>query len=274
MLSILVGGVAFETPPGPVLPAAAADSVFNLSHDHAEAFRLPAQAPQTYLLVFKQSVRGLAPGAPVEFRGIPVGEVTAISAQIDAKTFEFSSPITIHLDAQQLGVKVRDLAPGANIEEMRKKLIEAFVAHGVRAQLRTGNLLTGALYVALDFFPDAAPVTMDWSQDPAQLPTIPGQLEAVEANVASIIKKLDEVPFKAIGEDLRKSIGDFDKTLLSARETLDNADKMIEPNSVLGAQLGNTLEEFNRAARSVRVLADYLERNPEALVRGKKGEAK
>ena len=66
---------------------------------------------------------------------------------------------------------------------MRRKLIDALVAHGVRAQLRTGNLLTGAVFVAFDFFPGAPPATVDWSQKPVQLPTIPGQLEAIEANV-------------------------------------------------------------------------------------------
>ena len=110
VLSILVGGIAFETPAtGPVLPAAEADTVFTLFSDRAEAFKLPARDPQTYLLVFKESVRGLAPGAPVEFRGIPIGEVVEISAQVDAKTFEFSAPVTIRLDAQRLGVKIVDL---------------------------------------------------------------------------------------------------------------------------------------------------------------------
>jgi paraquat-inducible protein B len=155
------------------------------------------------------------------------------------------------------------------------------LAHGVRAQLRSGNLLTGALYVAFDFFPDAPPATVDWSQKPVELPTIPGELEAIEASVVRIIKKIEELPFKALGNDLLKAMSELDRTLVSARGTLDsgrdaldNANKLIEPNSVLGAELGNTLQEVSRAARSVRVLADYLERHPEALIRGKTGEAK
>ena len=282
VLSILIGGIAFETPAtDPVLPPAEANTVFTLFSNRAEAFKLPARNPQTFVLVFKQSVRGLAPGAPVEFRGIPIGEVAEISAQIDAKTFEFSAPVTIHLDAQRLGVKIRDLAPGADLDSVRRQLIDTLVAHGVRAQLQTGSLLTGALFVAFDFFPDAPPATVDWSQKPVQLPTIPGELEAIEASVVGIIKKLNEIPFKEIGDDLQKAIVELDRTLVSARGaldsgrgTLDNANKLIEPNSVLGAELGNTLQEVSRAARSVRVLADYLERHPEALIRGKTGEAK
>jgi paraquat-inducible protein B len=155
--------------------------------------------PQTYVLVFKETVRGLAPGAPVELRGIPIGEVVAVDAQLDAETFEFSSPVTIVLDPQRLGVKVADLPPGEDLKTIRRKLIDSLIAHGVRAQLQSGNLLTGALFVTFDFFPDAPPETVDWSQQSVRLPTAPGDLEAIEASVTSIIKKIDAMPLKAIG---------------------------------------------------------------------------
>ena len=92
LLSILIGGIAFETPPTvPVLPAAEANTIFTLFANRAEAFEPPPRNPQTYELIFKESVRGLTPGAPVEFRGIQIGEVTDIRAQFDAKTFQFSA---------------------------------------------------------------------------------------------------------------------------------------------------------------------------------------
>src|SRR5262249_51493854 len=118
-------------------------------------------------------------------------------------------------------------------------------------------------------------------QKPAQLPTVPGQLQAIESRLVSIIDKVDEMPLKEIGVDLQKSLAELDRTLVSARAaidtgrgTLDYANKLIEPNSVLGEQLGSTLQEVSRAAQSIRVLADYLERHPESLIRGKSGEAK
>src|SRR6266850_1770222 len=229
VLSILIGGIAFETAvTDAILPAADVNTVFTLFKDRAEAFNPPPRSPQTYQLVFKDSVRGLAPGAPVEFRGIPVGEVA-----------------------------------------------------GVRAQLKTGNLLTGSAFVSLDFFPSAPPATVDWSQQPVQLPTTPGQLEATEAIIENIIKKVDKMPLQEIGENMRKAIGDLDLTLVSARGTLvsaqgtlDNTTNLTGPNSTQIQQLGSTLQEVSRAARSVRVLADYLERHPEALIRGKQGGAK
>ncbi len=288
LLSILIGGIAFETPTaGAVLPVAQANTLFPLFGDRAEAFRPAARSPQTYRLIFKDSVRGLTLGAPVEFRGIPIGEVADIRAQIDLKTFEFSVPVTIRLDPQRLGVKVVEGASGADLERMRRKLIDAMVAHGVRAQLRTGNLLTGSAFVALDFFPGAPQATVDWSQAPVQLPTIPGQLQVMETKVTDIVNKLDKMPLQEIGDDLHKVLGNLDLTLLtargtlvsasgtlaSARGTLDNTNSLTEANSVQVQQLGSTLQEVSRAARSLRVLADYLERHPEALLRGKKGEA-
>lgn len=281
-LSILIGGIAFETAPAEqIVPAAEANTVFTLFSNRADAFNPPPRNPQSYELLFKESVRGLTPGAPVEFRGIPVGEVAAIRAQIDLKTFEFSVPVTIRLDPTRLGVKIVDTSSGVDLETMRRKLIDSLVAHGVRAQLRTGNLLTGASFVALDFFSGVASATVDWSHEPVQLPTTPGQLQATEATVENIIKKLDKVKFDQISNDLDKTITQLDDTLVTAQgtlssglTTLENTSNLTEPNSAQLQQLTRTVQEVSRAARSVRVLGDYLERHPEALLRGKKGEAK
>jgi paraquat-inducible protein B len=281
LLSILIGGVAFETPArSSILPAADANSVFTLYVNHAQAYEPPPRNPQMFELIFNESVRGLAPGAPVELRGIKVGEVVDIRAQVDMKTLRFSVPVIIQLDAQRLGVKVLDLGQGADLAAMRRKLIDSMVAHGVRAQLRTGSLLTGSAFVAFDFFPGVSPATVDWSQTPPELPTTPGQLEAAEASLANIVKKLDKMPLQQIGDNLQRSLSDLDLTLVSARGTLDKASTtlvtangVVEPSSAQMQEVAQTLQELRRAARSVRVLTDYLEQHPEALVRGKRGKA-
>jgi paraquat-inducible protein B len=282
VLSILIGGIAFETDATlPLAPPAEAQSVFTLYSDRTTAFKPAPQNPQTYQLIFNESVRGLTAGAPVEFRGIPIGEVVDVRAQIDLQTFQFSVPVTIHLDPRRLGVKVLGTSAGVSLETVRERLINSLVAHGVRAQLRTGNLLTGAVYVALDVFPGAAPAAVDWAQRPVQLPTIPGQLEQTEASINNIIKKLNRLPLQQIGENLQKALGDLDLTLVSARGTLSaaqgtlgNTTNLTAPNSAPVQQLDATLQEVSRAARSVRVLADYLERHPETLIRGKQGGPK
>jgi paraquat-inducible protein B len=288
LLSILIGGIAFETPAnGPILPAADANSVFPLFVSRAQAYEPPPRNPETFAVIFNESVRGLAPGAPVELRGIRVGQVMDIRAQIDAKTAKFQVPVIIELDAQRLGVKLLDVRQGADLSAIRHKVIDTLVARGVRAQLRTGNLLTGSAFVAFDFFPGARPAKIDWSQNPPELPTTPGQLEAVEARVSNIVSKLDKMPLQQIGENLQKSLADLDLTLVSARgtlqtasstlqtasSTLNTANGIVEPSSAQMQDLGETLQELKRAARSVRVLTDYLEQHPEALIRGKRGAA-
>jgi paraquat-inducible protein B len=286
LLSILIGGIAFETPTnGPVMPAADASTVFPLYLSRAQAYEPPPRNPQTYELIFNESVRGLEPGAPVELRGIKVGEVIDARAQIDAKTLKFSVPVIIELDAQKLGVKFLDLGKGADFSAVRRKVIDSLVANGVRAQLRMGNLITGSAFVAFDFFHGVPLATVDWSQNPPQLPTTPGQLEAVEAGIGDIVKKLAKMPLPQIGDNLQRSLANLDLTLTSARATLGNANTtldsattmlkttngLVEPSSEQIEELDQTLQELRRTLRSVRVLTDYLEQHPGALIRGKRG---
>jgi paraquat-inducible protein B len=270
VLSILVGGVAFETPAtGPVLPPAEAEARFTLFDNREKAFRPAARDPQTYVLIFHESLRGLTVGAPVEFRGIPVGEVADYSARVDARTFQFIASVTVRLDPQRFGVGVGDLPPGQDLEVVRRSLIDSLVTHGVRAQLQTGSLITGSRFVSFDFFANPPPARVDWAARPPELPTIPGELQGMETRIANIIKKLDEVPIKGVVDDLRKAITQVDGTLTSARGALDNAGTLVAPGSPLSTQMENTLQELSRAAQALRVLVDYLERHPESLIRGK-----
>ncbi|MBV8360174.1 MAG: MCE family protein [Deltaproteobacteria bacterium] len=287
LLSILIGGIAFETPAsGPVLPAAEANSVFPLYVSRTQAYEPPPRNPQTYELIFNESVRGLEIGAPVELRGIKIGEVVGIRAQVDVKTLKFSVPVMIELDAQKLGVKLVDLRRGADLAAIRRRVIDSLVADGVRAQLRMGNLITGSAFIAFDFFNGVPPARVDWSQNPPQLPTTPGQLEAVEAGLSDIVRKLDKMPLQQIGDNLQRSLANLDLTLTGARNTLENADTtlnsattmlntangLVEPTSEQIEGIDQTLQELRRTLRSVRVLADYLEQHPGALIWGKRGK--
>jgi paraquat-inducible protein B len=256
VMSILAGGIAFETPAtDSPLPPAAADTTFTLFSDRTDAFAPPPHDPQTYLLVFKQSVRGLTVGAPVQLGGITIGEVTQISPQLDAKTMAFTVPVTISVDPQRYGVKFMNAPEGEDMIAVRKKIMDSLVSRGLRAQLKTGSLISGALYVSVDVVPNAPPASLDWSQNPVELPTLSGKIDALEDNVASLLKNLNQ-------------------TVTNADLLLGNANQLIEPNSVLDMELSSLLLQGGDAARSVRLLADYLERHPEALIRGKTGEAK
>jgi len=298
VLSILAGGVAFETPlKDKPLPPAAEGAEFTLFDDRTAAFRPPPRDPQTYLLVFKQSVRGLTVGAPVEIGGISVGEVTKISPQLDVQNRDFSVPVTVTVDPLRYGVQFVNTPTGESLSDIRQKVMDIMVGRGLCAQLKTGSLVSGALYVSIDFVPGMSSPPLDWSHSPVQLPTVSGKLDAIEDQVDHLLKNLDQTVVVAKGtltnvnqvlvsanaliepnSGLVKNVND---TMVTARGTLTNADTMINnagtllsPDSALMSQLDNLLQQGGGAAQALRVLADYLERHPEALIRGKTGEAK
>jgi paraquat-inducible protein B len=281
MLSILAGGVAFENPESDAaLPEAPAESQYTLYHTRADAFRPPPGNPRPFRFVFHQSVRGLAVGAPVEFRGIPVGDITSIESVLDANKFEFYTIVTTRVDLGRLGLRIVGVQPGEPVPPARRaEVIRQLVAHGMRAQLRSSSMLTGALYVAVDFYPDAPPARVDTSKEPIELPTIKGEFEETEVRIASIVRKLDELPLAQIGSGVQRTITDLDATIVAAQATLKQADaiidragQMVEPDSVLGVELNQTLGELRRAAQELRALTDSLNRHPEALLHGKPGE--
>jgi paraquat-inducible protein B len=277
VMSILAGGIAFETPvTDSPLPPAPADTTFTLSANRTEAFRPPPRDPHSYLLVFKQSVRGLTVGAPVEIGGIQIGEVTDIQAQFDAKTAEFSVPVIISVDLAQHGVKLLNFPKSDDRAANYKRIMDTLVARGLRAELKTGSLISGSLYVAINFYPAEPAATVDWSQEPVQLPTQSGKLEAVEDSVADLIKNLNQTVtnLDVTVSSARGTLTNADRLLTSSDKLMGNANNLIAPDSVLNAELNNMLLQGGDAAQALRVLLDYLERHPEALIRGKTGEAK
>jgi len=278
VMSILAGGIAFETPvTDSPLPPAEANTAFTLFNDRTAAFRPPPRDPHNFLLVFKQSVRGLTVGAPVEIGGIQIGEVTDIQAQFDAKTSEFSVPVIVSVDPARYGVKFLNLPKGDEQPgDGHQRIMDIMVARGLRAELKTGSLISGSLFVAIKFYPDDPPATLDWSQNPVQLPTKSGQLEGVEDSVAALLKNLDQTitNLDMTVTGARGTLTNVDKLMTSTDKLMGNANNLIAPDSALNAELNNVLLQGGDAARALRVLADYLERHPEALIRGKTGDAK
>ena len=298
LVSILIGGIAFQAPPdGGAAPAADANTVFNLFPTREAAMKQPDLTIEHYVLVFKESVRGLSVGAPVDFRGVTLGEVVSIGVEFDPKAFNFVQPVAIHLYPDRLRMRSVDAGaalPPSLTREERVKRARLFVDRGFRAQLRTGNLLTGQQYVAVDFFPKAPKVKVDFSKTPLEIPTIPGALEGLEETIASIAKKLDQVQYGQIDADVRKALATLDQTLKSAdvlarrlgddttpelnrtledaRRTLKSAEGALATESPLQTDLREALREITRAAASIRALADYLDRQPQSLIFGKPPE--
>ncbi|OQD23545.1 mammalian cell entry protein [Burkholderia cenocepacia] len=289
LATILSGGIAFQTPDNPASRVAAAeDTQFALASDQAEALK-PADesSPALVVLNFDQSLRGLTPGAPVDFRGIVVGQVRSIGIeyQRDAKTFRM--PVVIELYPSRMGFSRADLANRQNA----RSIAETMAKRGLRAQLRTASLLTGQLYVAFDFFPHAPPVKVDIDSPLPELATTPSTIDELQAKLGNIVSKVDKVPFDQIAGDLRNSMASLNKVmnnadklvtqlngdvmpqvdaaLRDARKTLQSADATLATDSPTQQDARRMMQELTRTATSLRALTDYLERHPEAIVRGK-----
>jgi len=290
VVSILIGGLAFQDPPDTNNKTeAAAQREFPLFHDREEAMKRHDNIIDTYVLNFKESVRGLLVGAPLDFRGIVVGEVAAIYTHYDPVKKEFSIPVEVRIFPERFTSRYQSGASNGRITADRKAFTDYLVEHGLRAQLKTASLLTGNLYVAVDFFPAAPKATVDWSKSPPELPTIPGNLQGLQDSITSLVAKLNKIPFETIGKDLHQTLTDADgllktlntqvapearATLVAAQEALAAANRTLQPDSALSQSTADTMRELSRTAASFRALADYLERHPEALIRGKTEDKK
>ncbi|MDN4590948.1 mammalian cell entry protein [Xenophilus aerolatus] len=297
LATILLGGVAFAAPDDAMGPVAQENTAYALADDETTAMKEPDGPSQTMLMYFNQSLRGLSPGAPVDFRGIVLGEVKSIGVQFDRSEREFLMPvlITVYPDRLRRAAVASGQAP-AESKYTQEERLRFLIGKGLRAQLRTGNLLTGQVYVALDFFPKEKPVKFDPSANPIQLPTVQNSLDEIQSQVQEIAAKINKIPFEEISADLRKTLRTLDKTLTAAestvtrinndvtpeiaaamkdaRKTINTADRTLAEDSPLQQDLRQTLQELTRTAGSIRVLTDYLERHPESLLRGKPDDKK
>lgn len=312
LISILIGGIAFETlDSAKGLTPVAADTKFKLFATRAEAMKNPETDGTQMTMVFKESTRGLAPGAPVDFRGIVVGEVVSVSVDVDLKSREVIVPVDVMIYPSRLRSRARsEYGQTQRNEEERRQFIDVLVANGLRAQLRTGSLITGQLYIALDFFPQARKAAVKWSASPPEVPTTPGATQQLQAAITSVAAKIDQFPLEEIGRDARAALQSADKVLqrvdsevtpelrqalqsgakllqrldaevapearealAEARKALASADRLLAAEAPLQQDARETMREIARAAQAFRVLADYLERNPQALLLGKKEDA-
>jgi paraquat-inducible protein B len=295
-----------------------------------------AERPR-FVMYFPGSVNGLEIGSPVQFRGVKIGEVSEVSAKVD-RNLSVVIPVIVEVDQASMGV------PENMKREMagrRYPFIRRLIAKGLKAQLRMKSLITGQLYVAVDFYPDKPTRLLGLDRRYPEIPTIPSTSEVLMASLEQVpltditnkllkvTEGLDKIvnspeikgSVKALDADL-KSLGylirnidaevkpvmasfrdtstaarnafaqaektlafndgtpgkmadSLQKTLEELRGAIASYEKLAERNVNVGYDLTKTLQEIDGAARSIRALTDYLERHPEALVKGKqpaKGE--
>jgi paraquat-inducible protein B len=128
------------------------------------------------------------------------------------------------------------------------------------------------LYVDLEFFPDAEVEEIRYVNGIEVLPTIPTSIQEITRNVTALLNKVKAVPFDKIGADMTQTLSHLDKTIIQAGDTLKSIDKTYAEDSAMARELQTSIRELAEAARSLRILADYLERHPEALLRGKEAQ--
>ncbi|ARP83275.1 mammalian cell entry protein [Bordetella genomosp. 8] len=285
VVAILSGGLAFQSPPAAAnAQAADADTQFQLFQNRAEAMQRKDAIVDTYVFNFQESVRGLAIGAPVDFRGIVIGEVSGIYTRFDRARREFSIPVEVKLYPERFTSRYESGKGGGRLGDDPREMARWLVDNGLRGQLRTGNLLTGQLYVAMDFFPNAPKATVNWESGRPELPTVPGNLQSLQDSITGIVDKVNRLPLDDLAKDVRQAMKDASAlmrtlsrnvapdaraALVAARSALESASRSMQPVPSLAQSTTETMRELSRTAAAFRALADYLERHPEALVRGK-----
>ncbi len=309
LLTILSGGIVFDTadsefggkpsPPG---------SRFFLFADQKAADEAAEPVHAHYRLLFPGSMRGVDVGAPVELRGRPVGQVSSVRLEYDPAADTIRVPVTIEVAPHRIKVGGEHLDTTAkDAIAATNQMFSELVAKGLRAQLVGANLLTGQRVIALDFIPDAPPAQLVDAEPYPELPTVEaGGIEQVTNSASRLMDKLAALPFdQFVGQvrslighadglvgspDAKRSLHNLDLTLANAAQLTRTADVQVGPllqrlnnaaerlrgtlmvlgnNPAAGNDFARTLAELKDAARSIRVLADYLERHPESLLRGK-----
>jgi paraquat-inducible protein B len=295
---LLSGGIAFETP-NEVLPKppSAAGSVFGLYDNRRAADRAPLGPTLVYVADFTGNQRGLDSGTAVELQGVEVGEVTEAHLAYDDHARTLVTRTTFYIDPERVQILNMPRAADSNQRDAVQEWIEKLVGDGMRAQVSSASFLTGMKLVGLEMVPDAPRAHLERDGDVVKMPSSSsGDLTAVLQNLQNVLKNIDRA---TAGPQLGHALQSLDDTLTrldkvthdiepdikslikSLRDTADSAQSTLNTIQGLagntapsGTDLPRMMRELTEAARSVRGLADYLDRHPEALIRGRKGDDK
>jgi paraquat-inducible protein B len=289
--AMVAGGVAFVVPDGlpsgePVVDGA----TFDLHRDADSAASSTFNPTLQLLLLFDHSVRGLSKNAPVEYRGITIGRVRNISFDYVPELDNQMVPVLVEIDPNLLRASRKDNSP----EENATQLAEA-VHIGLRATLKTGSLLTGAMYVDLDYYPDEMTTELSYRGDFPVVPTLSSGFAQLEVKLSSILDKIDKLPlenavnqFATTAEESREVLKELSLVAKSARETMDNPEfkalpadlkktiaeleksiVSLGPDGAVQGDLLRTLDEFRAAMRSMEALSDTIKEKPNSILFGK-----
>ncbi len=255
--SLLSSSVTFTEPDSKQLRAQpiAEGHTFVLYSSLNEAREADFNPTLPYLLLFTASVRGLNPQAPVEFRGIRIGTVVGASFNYLPGDPEHRVPVLIKIDPAVLAEQ-----PGGD-PEVAQAFIAQSVKNGLRASLKTGSLLTGQLFVELDFQKNAPPATLASIGGYDVLPTVPASgLDELQERVAALLDKFNALP-------VEKTVNNANDALAAVKGAAANLDKVTGADSALDKTLKNAQkltselsgnQDIGVTLRNLRVTSDEL----------------
>ncbi len=294
MEAMLVGGVSFDLPedsqPGGVV---APNTEFTLFSTQKSINVHPFTSHQDYVLLFDTSVRGLVQGAPVQYRGIQVGTVRGISFDYvsDATALGANGhirvPVLIRLDPARVNLPDDDRG-----REEFARIMETGVKSGLRATLKSGNLLTGRLFVGLDFYDKPEPATIEFRDGHMVFPTVSSGLEQFEQKLTALLDKLQQLPIAPTLESARGALDEISRTAEAGGHALNDLDAILSntttrelptdlsqtlialehtlqgysPGSTLYDDLHRVLTDLGASLAAMERLTNTLNAKPNALI--------
>jgi paraquat-inducible protein B len=294
LATVVAGGLAFgyrdPDHPGQVATEKASFALFD---SRAHALQRPDLNPLPLAMRFHESLRGIASGTLIDFYGVTMGAVDDVKLGYDRAVHEFYSDVTATVYPDRLGAAYQALvAEGASTGSTGPQMLQALVGRGLRAQVRSGSLITGSLFIALARVPNARPVQVAGPEGVWTVPTERGGTDQLQDQVASIVSKIDKIPFDVIGGDVHDAahaastlLGHVDRDVVpDAKQALAQAqvamaalregltalrDNVAAADSPIQQSARGALEQLERAAFSLRGLTDYIQHHPESLLRGR-----
>ncbi|HIF9457352.1 TPA: intermembrane transport protein PqiB [Photobacterium damselae] len=250
--SLITGGVSFGLPDG----VSSGEKVTTQN----EKYRLYDNMKQVtegmydkylpYVMLFKESIRGLQPGAPVEYRGVRIGTVEKVPFKLPTNKHGFSNkmiPILVHIE---LG-RITQLGGHETLEGLKADLQEEFKT-GLRATLKTGSLITGALFIDLNVDPDEKAPKLQSFDGYDIFPTKAGGFAEVQKQVTDLLKKLNNLPVEKTVNSLNSTLAATEKTLQSAERVTADLDRLLKQKDTqqLPADIRQSLKEIQHTLNS------------------------
>ena len=222
------------------------------------------------VMYFEESIKGLNVGSPVVFRGVEIGKVSKIELIYGELDDNFNIPVFVKFNKENT---IRE----ENLKEIENKLtiLQTWIDRGLRARLSGRNLLTGQLSIELEILPETEAIYRSKRKNDKLI-----EIPTVVSPIGALSKGLQDLPIRQALRSINVLLEAINKDMPSILDNTSAITKTINRsfNSDVGKMaitinnLNKTLNDISETAKSIKSFTDYLERHPEALLKGKKEE--